>query len=94
MNTDQIKQISIRALLAQSGITPAKETERGGMYFSPLREERTASFYVNYVRNLWYDHGIGEGGSIIELVMKMQNCNFVEAVRHLENRSGIISVSN
>ena len=37
-----------------------------------MREERTPSFKVNNRFNAWYDHGTGQGGNIIDLVMKMQ----------------------
>ncbi|MDR1583369.1 MAG: toprim domain-containing protein, partial [Prevotellaceae bacterium] len=33
---------------------------------------------------VWYDFGTNEGGSIIDLVMKMENCSFLEAVNKLE----------
>ena len=84
MNTDELKRISIRNFLARSGITPVRENPSGGMYLSPLRDERTASFHVDYARNLWYDHGTGEGGSVIDLVMKLQNCTFLKACASLE----------
>jgi DNA primase len=57
------------------------------MYLSPLREERTASFSVNYRENVWYDHGIGAGGSIIDLVAQMEGCSIGEAIRRLENEA-------
>lgn len=55
------------------------------MYLSPLRDENTISFSVNYDENVWYDHGIGEGGSIIDLVTRMDNCSVGEAIRRLED---------
>jgi hypothetical protein len=55
------------------------------MYLSPLREESTASFSVNLDENVWYDHGLGEGGSIIDLVARMEGCSVGEAIRRLEN---------
>ena len=53
-------RISIRDFLARRGIQPKYERSGYGMYLSPLREERTPSFKVDYVRNLWYDFGLGE----------------------------------
>ncbi len=55
------------------------------MYLSPFRQENTASFSVNHDENVWYDHGIGEGGSIIDLVARMEGCSVGEAIRRLEN---------
>lgn len=71
-----IKHLSIRAYLAEQGLHPTKDNPRYGLYLSPLREEHTPSFKVDYVRNLWYDFGLGEGGSIIDLVMRLERCDF------------------
>ena len=83
-NIQQIKQISIRAYLAEQGLHPVKNNPRYGLYLSPLREEHSPSFKVDYMQNLWYDFGLGEGGSIIDLVMRMERCNAGEAMRRLE----------
>ena len=80
-----IKRLSIRAYLAERGLYPTKDNPRYGLYLSPLREERTPSFKVDYLQNLWYDFGLGEGGSIIDLVMRLEWCDFAQAVRLLGN---------
>lgn len=82
-----IKNISIKQFLAEQGITPKQERGSYGMYLSPLREERTPSFKVDYNQNVWYDFGAGEGGSIIDLVMKLGRCNLQQAVAKLESHS-------
>lgn len=78
-------RISIRDFLARRGIQPKYEHNGYGMYLSPLREERTPSFKVDYVRNLWYDFGLGEGGTLLTLVMRLERCDSREAVRRLQN---------
>ena len=84
MNYEEIKRrISIRAYLAARGIKPRWERGNRGMYLSPLRKERTASFSVSYDKNLWHDFGTGEGGSIIDLVARMEGCSEIEAARRL-----------
>ena len=83
MTYDEIKRISIRAYLAARGIVPQREQGNRGMYLSPLRKERTASFSVSYDKNLWHDFGTGEGGSIIDLVARMEGCSEIEAARRL-----------
>ena len=84
MNYEEIKRhISIRAYLAARGILPQWERGNRGMYLSPLRKERTASFSVSYDKNLCHDFGTGEGGSIIDLVARMENCSVTEAARRL-----------
>ncbi len=85
----QIKRLSIRTYLSDCGILPHKENSRYGFYFSPLREERTPSFKVDYLQNLWYDFGLGEGGSIIDLVMRLERCDFTQAIRLLGGNKGV-----
>jgi hypothetical protein len=46
---------------------------------------------VDFERNLWFDHGTGEGGSIIDLVAQMNNCTVAEAIRKLELSADIFS---
>lgn len=82
-NIHQIKQLSIHTYLSRRGIQPARENARCGFYLSPLRSEHTPSFKVDYAQNLWYDHGTGEGGSIIDLVMRLERCSFAEAMQSL-----------
>ncbi|WP_418383172.1 toprim domain-containing protein [Alistipes finegoldii] len=37
------------------------------------------------MQNLWYDHGTGKGGSIIDLVMGLEGCDKSQAIRLLGN---------
>ena len=82
---NDLKNISIRDFLARRGIQPKYERNGYGMYLSPLRDERTPSFKVDYVQNLWYDFGLGEGGTLLTLVMRLEQCDSREAVRRLQN---------
>ena len=85
MNIEDLKHISIKDYLTKQGISPIKEYTNYGIYKSPFRDEKAASFKVDYRKNLWHDFGTGEGGSIIDLVMKMQQCNFIDAKQFLSN---------
>lgn len=78
-----IKRLSIRVYLAGWGLHPTKDNPRYGLCLSPLRKEHTPSFKVDYVQNLWYDFGLGAGGSIIDLVMRLERCDFTQALRLL-----------
>ena len=86
MNTDNIKNIQIRDYLKSRGFNPAKEYSGYGMYRSPFRDESTPSLKVDYAKNLWYDFGSDEGGSIIDLVMKMDGYTFNDAIEHLREQ--------
>lgn len=83
--THAIKCFSIRSYLSERGLQLTKDNPRYGLYLSPLRKEHTPSFKVDYVQNLWYDFGLGVGGSIIDLVMRLERCNFTQAL-HLLGR--------
>jgi DNA primase len=93
MTTTEIKQIKIRDFLASRGISPIKDYGYYGMYHCPFREDRNASFKVDYRKNPWNDFGTDESGSIIDLVMKMENLSFHEAARRLEGTSAYMHTS-
>lgn len=78
-----IKGISIADYLHARGIQPVKQYGSYALYNAPYREDYTASLKVDFARNLWYDFGLGKGGSIIDLVMLLQRCNAHEAMSHL-----------
>lgn len=82
MNIQECKQIQIAAFLAQHGYHPAYQRRNMLWYRSPLRDERTPSFKVDLNRNLWYDFGMGSGGNIISLVMKLFRLGSVVEVLH------------
>lgn len=84
MTLEEIKNISIRAYLEQMGITPAKEYSSYAMYHSLFREDRTPSLKVDYKDNIWYDFGLGKGGSIIDLHMNLNNYSTEEAIADLD----------
>jgi len=84
MTSNQANSISIKEFLDGMNI-PKKGKTCYGMYFSPFRAETVPSFKVDYRKNLWYDFGSGEGGTMIDLVMKLYRCNFREAMKILES---------
>lgn len=53
----------------------AKRGKQKNMWFSPLREETKASFHVDTVNNVWFDHGFGKGGTNVDLIMAVKNCS-------------------
>lgn len=77
------KKIPITEYLSSIGVEPAKIRGNNYWYYSPLRNERDPSFKVNNKLNLWYDHGSGEGGTIIDLGAKLNSCSASEFVQKL-----------
>ncbi len=63
----------------------------GGRYLGlcPFHREKTPSFFVSDKDKLYYCFGCHEGGNIINFVQKINNLDFVEAVRFLAERAQI-----
>ena len=87
MNIAQAKCIPLEQYLERQGLRP-KKTRQGGRelwYHSPIRDgDKTPSFKVDTVKNVWFDHGVAHGGNIIDLVREMCSCDVRPALRHLE----------
>jgi len=61
------EQVTMAGLLARLGYQPAKTGGRELVYRSMLRDnDRTPSFSVNDGLGVWYDHGTGKGGNVID----------------------------
>jgi hypothetical protein len=87
MTSSQANSISIKEYLGGMNILPSKNKSSYGMYYSPFRAETEASFKVDYNKNLWYDFGSGEGGTMVDLVMKLNDCLFPEAMKILQGKA-------
>jgi CHC2 zinc finger/Toprim domain len=55
---------------------------------SPLREERTPSFFINDKKRFWHDFGVGVSGDIFTFVMKVTGATFPEAVKRCAEMTG------
>ncbi len=55
----------------------------------PFHDERSPSFHVTPARGLYYCFGCGEGGDVVDFVMKMDHLGFVEALEKLAARVGV-----
>jgi len=94
MDAKTINKFPIRDYLAGMGIYPAKDRGYYGMYHSMLREDRNPSIKIDYEKNLWFDFGANEGGTIIDLVMRLERCDTGQAMRILEQKiTGVPSLS-
>ena len=71
MNIETAKHIKLQDFLQSIGHTPIKISGEKLYYKSPFRNETQASFKVNTKLNLWYDFGLGKGGSIIALAEEL-----------------------
>lgn len=72
-----------------SSYVPLKK--RGQNYWGccPFHGEKTPSFAVNPGKEMFYCFGCHEGGDIFKFIMKIENCNFLDALKFLAGRYGI-----
>jgi hypothetical protein len=83
LSFSQAKQIPITEYLSGIGLEPSKIRGNDYWYFSPFRHERSPSLKVNTKFNVWYDHGSGEGGTLIDLGAKLHQCSLHEFLEKL-----------
>lgn len=55
----------------------------------PFHSEKTPSFIINQEKQIYKCFGCGEGGDVINFVMKMENLGFTETVRLLAQKANI-----
>lgn len=79
-NLEAIKAVPVDSLMPYG---PVWRSEKRWTYRCPVHNEKTASMVYYRDQNTWHCFGCGEGGSVIDLVMKMENINFIEACRRL-----------
>ena len=84
---EKARKISIIDTLKKSGHAPKKQSEKEVWFLSPFRSESEPSFKVSLEKNCWYDFGIGQGGNVIDLIMKLNSLTAYEAIQKLENGS-------
>lgn len=77
------KKIDLEIFLKNQGFLPIKTKGETLWYLSPLREEHTPSFKVDTNKNIWYDFGEGYGGTIIDLLMRLNNCSVKDVLSML-----------
>lgn len=69
--------------MAALGIPESREMKN--MYLSPFREESSPSLHADPKKNLWYDHGEGSGGTVVDLVMRVRRCEYRDALKFLSD---------
>ena len=55
----------------------------------PFHSEKTPSFSVSPSKQIYHCFGCGKGGSVINLIMEIENLSFPEAVEFLARRAGM-----
>ena len=81
---EQIKMIDY---LAQKNIYPINSKRNIFWFLSPFRNEKTASFKVDISTNRFYDFGEGFGGTLIDLISKLENISVKEIIQKFNENS-------
>jgi hypothetical protein len=76
-------QIDLVNYLGSLGYHPAKIRLNDYWFLSPFRNENTASFKVHRSKNIWYDHGEGIGGNLIDFGIRYYQCQLPEFMSKL-----------
>ncbi|MDC0947962.1 toprim domain-containing protein [Gammaproteobacteria bacterium] len=88
MRAKEAKTIPIADYLAMEGFKPDRKRMGGKelWYSSPLRSgDSNPSFKVNTEINAWYDHGMAEGGNLLDLVCHLRNATIKDALGILDS---------
>ncbi|MGB1535979.1 MAG: CHC2 zinc finger domain-containing protein, partial [Flavobacteriaceae bacterium] len=56
---------------------------------SPFSQERTPSFMVSPVKQIWKDFSSGKGGNVVAFLMEHEHFSYPEALRYLAKRYNI-----
>ena len=56
---------------------------------SPFTDERTPSFMVSPVKQIWKDFSSGKGGNVVAFLMEHEHFTYPEAIRYLAKKYNI-----
>lgn len=88
---DVINEICIQTDIVDyvSRYSQLKKAGRDYMGLCPFHNEKTPSFHVNREKQLFHCFGCGASGNLPQFVMRMENLDFVEAIKLMAERVGI-----
>lgn len=88
---DKISEVINRADILDviSSVVLLKKKGKEYLGLCPFHSEKTPSFTVNPVKQVFYCHGCHEGGNVFSFIMKQNSISFPEAVNLLAKRYGI-----
>jgi DNA primase len=66
-----------------------KKTGKDFSGLCPFHQEKTPSFTVSPIKQIFYCFGCGKGGDVYNFVMEMEKCEFPDAVRVVAEKCGI-----
>ncbi len=72
-----------------SSYLPLRRSGANHQGLCPFHAEKTPSFNVNAVRQIFHCFGCGVGGNVFSFLMRMEGLSFPEAVQRLGERAGV-----
>jgi DNA primase len=73
-----------------SSYLPLKKRGKSYLGLCPFHGEKTPSFNVSAEKQMYHCFGCGAGGNVFTFVMNIEKVSFVESVRTLAERAGIV----
>ncbi len=88
---DFLQELRMRSDITDiaSGYINLKRRGRNMVGLCPFHGEKTPSFNIYTESNSFYCFGCGAGGDVITFVMRIENLDYIEAVRFLAQRAGM-----
>jgi DNA primase len=81
------REVDLAALVRSKGIELKPHGGKDLVGLSPFTDEKTPSFIVSPAKNLWHCMSSGQGGSVIDFVMKHDGVSFRHAVLLLKEQN-------
>lgn len=87
-----IEEVRIRNDIIEVVSSYVKLERKGRRYFGlcPFHNEKSPSFCVEPAKQFFYCFGCNKGGSVIQFIMGIEHLDFLEALKFLAERAGII----
>jgi DNA primase len=93
----KIPQSTIDSILQRTDIVDVVSarvhlTRKGQNFWGlcPFHNEKTPSFSVNPSKGIFYCFGCHKGGNAVKFLMEVENMGFIEALRYLGDKAGIV----